>query len=77
MTKKQESIEEIFTELNSKPTSAARRLALLNAFVKLINSPANDELSTYTSEEILIRYGERNYSCHLMEKYDLTVNSNM
>lgn len=55
--KKQETAEEIFTELNSKPTSAARRLVLLNGFVKLINAPSKDGdvLSAYTTEDILIR----------------------
>lgn len=56
MPKKQETAEEIFTELNSKPTSAARRLVLLNGFVKLVNSPmSRDELSAYNVDEILIR----------------------
>lgn len=56
MPKKQETAEEIFTELNSKPTSAARRLVLLNGFVKLVNSPmSKDELSAYSVDEILIR----------------------
>lgn len=55
--KKQETAEEIFTELNSKPTSAARRLVLLNGFIKLINSnTSKDELNAYSVEEILIRY---------------------
>lgn len=53
--KKQESIEEIFTELNSKPTTSARRLALLNAFVKLINLPIKDDINSYNTEELLIR----------------------
>lgn len=54
--KKQETADEIFTELNSKPTSAARRLVLLNGFVKIINSPmSKDELSAYSVDEILIR----------------------
>lgn len=55
MPKKQETAEEIFSELNSKPTSAARRLVLLNGFVKLVNSSSRDELSAYNTEEILIR----------------------
>ncbi|XP_055313742.1 rapamycin-insensitive companion of mTOR isoform X2 [Sitodiplosis mosellana] len=54
--KKQETAEEIFTELNSKPTSAARRLVLLNGFVKTINTPSKDGdvFSAYTTEDILI-----------------------
>lgn len=56
MPKKHETADEIFTELNTKPTSAARRLVLLNGFVKLVNTPSKDgELNSYTIEEILIR----------------------
>lgn len=54
-TKKQESLEEIFLELNAKPTSAARRLTLLNGLVKIVNTPSRDDLNAYTTEEILIR----------------------
>lgn len=53
--KKQETAEEIFSELNSKPTTAAKRLVLLNGFVKLLNSASKDVLNSYTTEEILIR----------------------
>lgn len=54
--KKQETAEEIFSELNLKHTSASRRLVLLNGFIKLINAKDGDPLiSAYNTEEILIR----------------------
>lgn len=52
--KKPETIDEILTGLNSNQINPAKRLQLLNAFVKAINAPKSKDLQTYTTEEILI-----------------------
>lgn len=51
--KQLQNAQEIFLELNSKATNAAKRLALLNSFVKLIDLSAKDGLIGFTTEEIL------------------------
>lgn len=53
MKKQLENAQEIFLELNSKATNAAKRLSLLNNLVKLIDLPAKDGLVGFTTEEIL------------------------
>lgn len=53
MKKQLQNAQEIFLELNSKATNAAKRLALLNSLVKLIDSTAKDGLIGFTTEEIL------------------------
>lgn len=53
MKKQLQNAQEIFLELNSKATNAAKRLALLNSLVKLIDLSAKDGVIGFTTEEIL------------------------
>lgn len=53
MRKQLQNAQEIFLELNSKATNAAKRLALLNSLVKLIDLSAKDGVIGFTTEEIL------------------------
>lgn len=53
MKKQLQNAQEIFLELNSKATNSAKRLALLNSLVKLIDLSAKDGLIGFTTQEIL------------------------
>lgn len=53
MKKQLQNAQEIFLELNSRATNAAKRLTLLNSLVKLIDLSDKDGLIGFTTEEIL------------------------